>query len=126
MTAQNIAALLKSLSRKDYCYLTTTGRVTGRLHEIEIWFGTSGDSIYLLSGGGRESDWVKNLLANPSVAVRIAERHFRGMARLVSDKSEDSMARQLLATKYYRWREGRPLNEWARTATPVAIQLSPK
>jgi len=55
------------------CYLTTTGRVTGKPHEIEIWFARdSGDRIYLLSGGGRNRDWVINLIADPAVGVRIA------------------------------------------------------
>lgn len=123
---QNTSQLLNSLSSQDYCYLTTIGRVSGNPHEIEIWFGANGDRIYLLSGGGTDSDWVKNLIAYPSVNVRIAKQHFAGTTRLVTESEEDSMARRLLATKYYRWREGRPLNEWARTATPVAIQLTPK
>ena len=29
---------LRALADEDFCYLTTTGRVTGRPHEIEIWF----------------------------------------------------------------------------------------
>jgi deazaflavin-dependent oxidoreductase (nitroreductase family) len=120
------ADLLLSLARQDYCYLTTKGRVSGRPHEIEIWFGANEDSIYLLSGGGNESDWVKNLIKEPIVEVRIAKQHFTGSARIATDRNEDLMARQLLATKYYRWREGRPLNDWARTALPVAIKLAVK
>lgn len=119
----NSTEILAALSDEDYCYLTTKGRVSGRPHEIEIWFGVAGNIIYLLSGGGTDSDWVKNLISHPSVEVGIATSHFTGTARLVSDSAEDSTARRLLAAKYYRWREGRPLNEWARTATPVAIQL---
>jgi len=121
-----IHQLLTSLSKQDYCYLTTKGRVSGRPHEIEIWFGLSGETIYLLSGGGTDSDWVKNLISESRVTVRIAKHHFTGTARLVSDNKEDAMARRLLATKYYRWREGRPLNDWASTALPIAIKLSSK
>lgn len=119
--AETIAETLRSLSKQDYCYLTTTGRVSGRAHEIEIWFGVEGEHIYLLSGGGTDSDWVRNLIADPAVTVRIGKQEFSGAARLVAESSEDAMARRLLAAKYYRWREGRPLNKWARTATPVAI-----
>ena len=36
---------------EDYCYLTTTGRVSGEPREIEIWFGLAGDTLYMLSGG---------------------------------------------------------------------------
>jgi len=118
-------SILLSLAKEEYCYLTTLGRVSGKPHEIEIWFGLHNHTLYLLSGGGDESDWVKNLLKNPSVAVRIAQRTFPGTARLVKEKEEETRARYLLAEKYQEWEEGKTLSEWARTALPVAIDLSP-
>jgi deazaflavin-dependent oxidoreductase (nitroreductase family) len=118
-----VTALLASLAGAEYCYLTTTGRVTGKPHEIEIWFGTQNRSIYLLSGGGHQSDWVKNLLKHPNVTVRIAKHHFQGMARLVPDEQEEMVARYMLAEKYQEWEEGRTLSEWARTALVVAIDM---
>ena len=33
-----------SAADQDYCYLTTTGRVSGEPREIEIWFGLAGDT----------------------------------------------------------------------------------
>ena len=36
---------------EQYCYLRTMGRVTGRPHEIEIWFGAYDGRLYLISGG---------------------------------------------------------------------------
>ena len=50
---------------QPYCYVTTAGRVTGRDHEIEIWFAGGEESIYLISGGQERSDWVRNLQATP-------------------------------------------------------------
>jgi deazaflavin-dependent oxidoreductase (nitroreductase family) len=122
MTGQT-SEVLKNLSAEDYCYLTTTGRVTGNPHEIEIWFGAGENSIYLLSGGGRDSDWVKNLLRNPAVIVRIAKTVFAGTARLVADPEEELAARYMLAEKYQEWEEERTLSEWARTALVVGIDL---
>lgn len=112
------------LAKDEYCYLTTTGRVSGRPHEIEIWFGLRDHTVYILSGGGEKSDWVKNLLANPSVTVRIGERTFRGSARLVKEKDEDTLARHLVAEKYHEMDDEQTPDEWARTALPVAIDLS--
>jgi hypothetical protein len=54
-----------ALAREDFCYLTTTGRVTGRPHTIEIWFALDGATLYMLSGGREHSDWVKNLKRTP-------------------------------------------------------------
>lgn len=116
-------SLLSSLAKEEYCYLTTIGRVTGRPHKIEIWFGLRNHTLYLLSGS-ETSDWVRNLLKNPTVTVRIAKHTFTGTARLVKEKEEDRTARYLLAEKYQEWEAGRTLSEWARTALPVAIDLS--
>ncbi len=121
---KDITALLARLSKEEYGYLTTTGRITGGPHEIEIWFGIMGEALYLLSGGGDKSDWVKNLLKNPAVTVRIAKHTFKGPARIVKDEEEELMARHLLAGKYEGWKEGRRLSKWARTALPVAIELT--
>ncbi len=84
-----------------FCYLTTTGRRTGRPHAIEIWFARSGPTIYLLAGGGEGSDWVRNLMEEPSVVVRVGDKDGRGRARLLSVGSdEDAEARRLLLRKY--------------------------
>ena len=120
---ENLTELLSNLSNEEYCYFTTTGRVTGRPHEIEIWFGARGRSIYLLSGGGRSSDWVKNVLKIPEVTVRIAKTIFSGAARLVTVPEEELAARYMLAEKYQEWEEGRTLSEWARTALVVGIDV---
>jgi deazaflavin-dependent oxidoreductase (nitroreductase family) len=114
---------LAALKDEEYCYLTTTGRVTGRPHEIEIWFGLNESTLYLLSGGRDRSDWVKNLMKNPNVSVRVAKHILEGTARLVKDEKEETMARYLVAEKYQEWESGRTLSEWARTALVVAIDI---
>lgn len=116
-------ASLASLAREEYCYLTTTGRLSGKPHEIEIWFGLRNGTLYLLSGSA-QSDWVKNLLKNPSVTVRIGQRSFAGTARLVKEQEEDAAARYLVARKYNEMDDENTLDEWARTALPVAIDLT--
>jgi deazaflavin-dependent oxidoreductase (nitroreductase family) len=114
---------LESLSREEYCYLTTTGRVTGNPHEIEIWFGVQNNSVYLMSGGGTKSDWVKNLLKNSNVSVRIAKYVFKGTARLVQEEREEMIVRHILADKYKEREADGSLSEWARTALAVAIDV---
>jgi deazaflavin-dependent oxidoreductase (nitroreductase family) len=115
---------LASLAAEDFCYLTTTGRVTGYPHEIEIWFalGDEGRTLYMLSGDRDRSDWVKNLQRNPDVAVRINTESFKGRARVVEGTREDALARRLLVEKYER--EPGSLANWRRTALPVAVDLA--
>jgi deazaflavin-dependent oxidoreductase (nitroreductase family) len=111
---------------RPFCYLTTTGRVTGRAHTIEIWFALQGRTMYLLSGGGRRSDWVRNLLRHPEVTVRLGRRdaaELPGHARLVEPGSdEDERARRLVAGKYQPTYGG-DLSGWRRSALPVAVDL---
>jgi deazaflavin-dependent oxidoreductase (nitroreductase family) len=115
--------LLDRLTKENYCYLTTTGRVSGKPHEIEIWFGLHDHTLFLLSEGRERSDWVKNLLKDPAVKVRIAKRLFNATARLVTDEQEEMMARKMLAAKYQQWKMGQKFSHWARTALVVGIDL---
>jgi deazaflavin-dependent oxidoreductase (nitroreductase family) len=110
------------LAERDYCYLTTTGRRTGHPHTIEIWFAVRDDVLYLLSGNGDQVDWVKNLLANPTVGLRLGEQDMITQARVVTDEEEDALARRLLLDKYAP-RSSDPLTEWAATALPIAIAI---
>jgi deazaflavin-dependent oxidoreductase (nitroreductase family) len=116
-------SLLLRLANESYCYLTTTGRVTGNPHEIEIWFGLNDKTLYLLSGGMDRSDWVRNLLKNPSVTMRLGKHTFNATARLVTDKQEEMMARNMLADKYNERKANGSLGKWARTALVVGIDL---
>ncbi len=112
----------RALAGEDFCYLTTTGRVTGRPHTIEMWFAIDGRTLYMLSGGREGSDWVRNLQRTPEVTVRIADERLEGHARVVEEGEEDELARSLLIEKY----EGAPgsLSNWRRTALPVAVDLA--
>ena len=111
---------------QPFCYLTTLGRVSGRPHTIEIWFALQGSTLYLLSGGGDRSDWVRNLSARPAVTVRIGRRdaaELAGRARVVEPGSEeDELARRLVAGKYQPTYGG-DLTSWRRESLPVAVDL---
>lgn len=123
MASETLASALEQLAGEEYCYLTTTGRVTGKPHEIEIWFGVSGGALYMMSGGGQRADWVKNALRTPGVSIRVADRRFTGSARLVTDAEEELTARNVLATKYDERESDGSLDEWARTALPIAVDV---
>ena len=107
---------------EDFCYLTTKGRVSGLPHTIEIWFVLNGQILYMLSGGLDKADWVKNILRQADVTVKIKDRVFTGQGRVVKDAEEDTLARQLIARKYPSTDE-EDLTEWYRDALPVAVDL---
>ncbi|MEW6060177.1 MAG: nitroreductase family deazaflavin-dependent oxidoreductase [Actinomycetota bacterium] len=108
----------------DYCYLTTTGRSSGRPHTIEIWFALHRDRVYLLAGEGEGSDWVRNLQAHPTVGLRLGDRDMLARAYVVADPEEDALARRLLLEKY-AVRYGGDLEEWGGSSLPIGIELPP-
>ncbi len=113
---------MDQLKNEDFCYLTTTGRISGRAHTIEIWFALNGKTLYMLAGGREKSDWVKNVLKFPIVQVKIGESVFNGRARVVGNEEEDKLARKLVFDKYTP-RDSDDLTEWSRTSLPVAVDL---
>lgn len=113
---------IDALSGEPFMYVTTTGRRTGNPHEIEIWFGTNGRTLYFLAGGGERSDTVRNIMAAPGVTVRLGKHTFAATGRVLGEGEEDALARRLLLAKYEPTYSG-DLSEWGATALPVALDL---
>ncbi len=110
------------MAPEPVCYLTTTGRRTGRPHRIEIWFIEDGGAVYLFSGGGESSDWVRNLLRQPDVDLELPTAPARPYtARVVHPP--DALRRRM-DERYYGTPSGQPLTEWAARAT--VVELRPK
>ncbi|HMO57325.1 MAG TPA: nitroreductase family deazaflavin-dependent oxidoreductase [Roseiflexaceae bacterium] len=113
---------MHELAQLDFCYLTTTGRVSGRHHTIEIWFALEGSTIFLLAGN-HTSDWVKNLKQQPAVRLRLGDHEYTAQARVVHEPAEDALARRLVVGKYQP-KSSDDLSEWGRTALVVALDVS--
>ncbi len=99
------------LTGEQYLYLTTTGRVTGLLREIEIWYVYSEGKFYVLAEHFHKAQWVRNIQRQPQVAVRIAGRRFAAQARVL-DETQDTAAwqtAQRLGRKKYGWGDGLPV-----------------
>ena len=78
--------------------LTTTGRKTGLKRVTAIWFGVLDGNLYVSSGRGERSDWVKNIKKDARVEVTIAGVSKQGIATLVRDPN----VRQHLLELYWR------------------------
>jgi deazaflavin-dependent oxidoreductase (nitroreductase family) len=111
------------MASDEYCYVTTTGRRSGRPHRIEIWYAAHDDTLYLLAGGGAASDWVRNLMADAAVEVELGDATRHGTARIIEGGEEAERARTLVFTKYQLRYDG-DLTSWRRRALPVAINLA--
>ena len=91
-----------------FLYLTTTGRRTGLPREIEIWFTERDGLFYVIAEHRERANWVRNILADSHVHVRLGDSRFAGTARLVDDEREPDLARAVkkLSDAKYGWSDG--------------------
>jgi deazaflavin-dependent oxidoreductase (nitroreductase family) len=92
----------------EFLYLTTIGRRSGQLREIEIWFTHHDGRYYLIAEHGDQANWVQNLRANPQVHIRVAGSSMEGAARVMDAKAERTLWRRIQARseKKYGWGKG--------------------
>ena len=108
-------------SERGLAYLTTSGRISGSAHQIEIWFAMGEGTAYFLAGDGDRSDWVRNIMVSPDVVLEIGGRKRSTRARVVAAGSEeDATARELVVGKYTARGEAN-LSDWGRRALAVAV-----
>ena len=95
----------------EYLYLTTTGRRSGRPREIEIWFTERDGRFYIIAEHRERAQWVLNILADPQIHVRVGDRSFAGVARVLSDEREPELVRAVksLSDAKYGWSDGLPV-----------------
>lgn len=111
------------LADEELCYLTTTGRDSGLLREIEIWFGVVDTTLYILSGNRDRSNWVKNIQRNSNVNIRIGANIYSGRGRMSMEPHEDATARRLLLEKYQPISKG-DLTGWSESSLPIAVDIN--
>lgn len=98
----------------QFLYLTTTGRISGLPREIEIWYVEHDGRIYLLAEHFLKTKWVRNILADARVKVRIGSREGRestGVARVLDQERDRALwdVAQQLGREKYGWGDGLPV-----------------
>ncbi|MGW0598531.1 nitroreductase/quinone reductase family protein [Streptomyces sp. NPDC002776] len=75
----------------QHTLLETTGRTSGLPRRTPVGGRRIGDSFWLVSEFGERSQYVRNILADPKVRVRIHGRWHEGTAHLMPE--DDPVAR---------------------------------
>lgn len=65
--------------------LETTGRRTGRSHQVPVGGRREGGTVWLVAGHASRSDYVRNITADPRVRVRVGRKWRDGTATVVLD-----------------------------------------
>ena len=77
--------------------LETTGRKSGEPRATAIGGGLEGKQFWLVSEHGMHSDYVKNIVANPLVRLRLNGQWRTGTAHLLPEDDAAARLRQLPA-----------------------------
>jgi deazaflavin-dependent oxidoreductase (nitroreductase family) len=107
--AASKSSLKERLSRYRQIELTVTGRKSGKMISIPVWFVLEGEKLYLMPVQGSDTQWYRNVLQNPSIriAARGAEAELRAqpiteskMVKSVIEKFRDKYGAKDVK-KYY-------------------------
>ena len=73
--------LKERLERYRQIKLTVTGRKSGKKISVPVWFAYADNRLYLLPVRGSDTQWYRNVLANPSLKIdaRGQEAEFRAV-----------------------------------------------
>jgi deazaflavin-dependent oxidoreductase (nitroreductase family) len=102
---------LASLAALQFLYLTTTGRLSKQPRTIEIWFVYHQGKLYLNAERQYEAHWVRNILHEPRVRIRLGEREFDGRARVLARPQDANLWQTVceVSRQKYGWGEGLPV-----------------
>ena len=95
----------------QFLYLTTTGRKTGLPRELEIWFVEREGRVYILAEHGYKAHWVRNVVTDPRVTIKLADRRWTATGRVLDPTKDGDLyvdVRELARWKY-GWDNGLPV-----------------
>ena len=84
-----------------FLILTTIGRTTGKKRNTPLEYHWIDDVIHIFSGRGEESDWMKNIRADPdTVWVRHGFHHFHAKIEFVESVEDKKQIMSWYVTKH--------------------------
>lgn len=113
----------RALARDRIIDITTTGRKSGRLRRIEIWFHRVGDRLYITGTPGQRS-WYANLRAHPEFTFHLkgsAQADLPARARPIEEEAE---RRQVLAAILRKLEHSDDLEAWVKDSPLVEVSLA--
>ena len=92
--------------------LTTTGRKSGKPRHtpLEYEYDREKDRYRIAAGWGGNTDWYKNLKANPRVTVQVGRRKFTTVAEIASD---EEVAQFMMGVSKRHPRMDQTWNRWS-------------
>lgn len=92
--------MIRALSRRREIEIRVTGRRSGRVISIPVWFVLDEGKLYLLPARGSDTQWYKNVLKNPSFDVRAGSAEAAFDAVPFTEPAEVSRVIEKFRSKY--------------------------
>jgi deazaflavin-dependent oxidoreductase (nitroreductase family) len=99
MPARN-DALKDRLSRYREIKISVTGRNSGHMISIPVWFVLEDEKLYLLPVQGSDTQWYKNVLKNPSIRIDVRGAEAKLQAVPITDATGVSSVVEKFRDKY--------------------------
>jgi len=109
-------ALRRGFAPKAFALLETTGRASGLPRHTPVGNGLAGTTFWLIAGHGEQADYVRNLLREPRVRVKVNRVWREGTAHPLPGDNVDARSRALP----YQW------DAWIgrrMATTPLTIRI---
>ncbi len=91
---------LRKLALVKEVEITVTGRKSRRSISTPVWFLHEGQKLYLVPVMGTDSNWYKNVLAEPTMQISTSGRKVAVKAAPVADSSKVAEVVEKLRSKY--------------------------
>ncbi|MGP8070493.1 MAG: nitroreductase/quinone reductase family protein [Candidatus Bathyarchaeia archaeon] len=113
---------LEPFKNEKLAYLTTIGRRSGRSHTVELWFALANAKIYL-SHEGAATDWMKNVVGNSRVSIKVGSVHLEAEAVVLDGGVAVKTGQRSLYEKYYGHASEATIDDWFELSK--IIELTP-
>lgn len=86
----NRSDFLEALSKSRELEIAFKGRKTNRTFKATVWFVQEDERIYLLPVYGSDTNWYKNILANPNLEIAAEGKNVKVKAKSLTEKKQVS------------------------------------
>lgn len=90
----------KALVNEMELRITVKGRHTGKTYTTPVWFVHDGEKIFLLPVNGSDTNWYKNILADPNMTLTVGGKSINVKAKPTNEKDRVKETIDMFKAKY--------------------------
>ncbi|MCI0528768.1 MAG: nitroreductase/quinone reductase family protein [Nitrospira sp.] len=80
--------------------ITVTGRKSGRVISLPVWFVHGRDTLYLLPVKGSDTNWYKNVLKTPTMNISAEGAQITAEVKPITDRTQVNQIVEKFRAKY--------------------------